>query len=486
MRPVLLGFQPEVGKYRIFHITKWRVRGDYVVTVDDEGVAVCSCPYFRFGDACFHLKFVEEITYFVTSQDSWMEVDGQRLTPGRVGVLPTKDGRIGLADPKLPDCSVYELVWDILSNEPKLASRDVETRINSGRLYAECCKALEAGVALIDKDVKNAGIKAVRLGDGKDIESPIFTEVSEEFLPSEMLMDVRDSVEGDSEKEKELPRVNWREVPRPDPKFFFVPKDIWQILLYGMTSGKNVLITGPSGSGKSEIVYIAAKALGLPLATFNMGAMSEPRTSLIGATHFSKDKGTFFNESRFVRHVTQDIGVVLLDEITRCERAAYNILLPLMDRQGYLALDESEDASLIRKGTLISFVATANIGMEYTGTEEMDKALRDRFCDVIDMWFPPPNNEEQILMNRCPGLKLEDAKKLVELATLQRDLARNDHEFVTYVSTRMLLSAGEKTAHGIEFRQACKFAIENQFNDDGGDSSERARICQIIQKGGKA
>jgi MoxR-like ATPase len=282
---------------------------------------------------------------------------------------------------------------------------------------------------------------------------------------------------------KELkPLKEWNSVKRPNPNFFWTDKDVWETLVYCALNGKNVLLTGPSGCGKSEVVEMVSKACELQCEKFNMGAMSEPRTSLIGATHASKDKGTWFNESRFVRAVKTDRGIILLDEISRCERGAFNILLPLMDRQGYLALDESEDAAIIHKGALKSFCATANLGMEYTGTEALDKALQDRFEAVIEMDFPDSSAEFNVVKYRT---KCEDGavKKLIDIAVQQRNLYR-EGEFTTMISTRMLIATAAFINNGLGFLQSSKFGILNQFSNEGDSSSERAKLLQLIQKKG--
>jgi nitric oxide reductase NorQ protein len=272
--------------------------------------------------------------------------------------------------------------------------------------------------------------------------------------------------------------------PLPNAAEFYVSSDVWTQLCYGLAKSKNVLITGPSGSGKSEVVYKVSEACGVPLEMFNMGAMSEPRTSLIGNTHFSKEAGTWFEPSRFVGAIQKDSCCILLDELTRAERGAFNILLPLLDRQGYLALDESEHAAIIKKSPGVCFIATANVGMEYTGTDAMDKALRDRFDCIIDMEFPPEDAEARILLSRCSGLSKADASKLVTAAKTQRHLARVESEFLEVISTRSLIAAGSQIALGVPFKVAVQFCIYNQFSADGGETSDRTKISQIFQKGG--
>ena len=197
-------------------------------------------------------------------------------------------------------------------------------------------------------------------------------------------------------------QVDWR-LAKPPADEFFVTDEVWEQLCYVVNRGKNVLLTGPSGCGKSELCYRVARAAGRAIEPFNCGAMSKPRSSLIGNTHFDREKGTWFAESRFVRAVQKTGTCLLLDEISRAGRDAFNILLPLLDEQGYLAIDEAEGAPVVKRAEPVTFFATANLGMEYTGEEPLDKALADRFPVVIAIDFPPTDQEFAVLIRRCTG-----------------------------------------------------------------------------------
>ena len=278
----------------------------------------------------------------------------------------------------------------------------------------------------------------------------------------------------------DAPLTGWR-LPRPPADEFFVLEEHWDQLAFALGHGQNALITGPSGCGKSELCYLVGRAVGRPLAAFNCGAMSEPRTALIGNTHFDRQKGTWFAESRFVRAVRQVGTCVLLDEISRAGPDAFNILLPLMDAQGILPIDESEGADVVRRAPGVCFFATANLGMEYTGAGDLDKALADRFPAVIAMDFPPRDAEVTLLVRRNPGLDQKAARRLVEVAGRQREIAR-EGEFVGHVSTRALLGAGKQIAAGLPIEVALKYCVFNRFSAEGGDDSERAKLMQIFQR----
>jgi energy-coupling factor transporter ATP-binding protein EcfA2 len=468
-------FKVDDGKYEAFTISSLKVTKSHSSCSGD----VCDCPSFRVTGGCVLTKFLEEpIHHKVGAVESSppttqkIEMESRMFSEGPpmglVGVK-TELGDATILEPMLPNYGLSDLLVGMKTG--RLPASFGDGHISPHRLYAQCKASQDNDVIIVDDLVKNVDY-----------------EVTSEVDPS--LLESAEEDAADVETAFEFTRGctsdKWQSVQRPNPKHFFVDDDTWKNLVYSITNGKNVLLTGPSGCGKSELVWMAAQKLGLEesFQAFNMGAMSEPRTSLIGATHFDDTRGTWFNQSRFVRTVTKDSSVILLDEITRADRGAFNILLPLMDRQGYLALDEAEDATTIHKAEGVSFVATANIGSEYTGTDEMDQALKNRFSSIIDVEFPPTEYEVDILRART-GCKFSQASKLCELAVRQREMCVRDGEFMTQISTRMLIEAAEKIACGFSFQVACKFAVENHFSSEGGsDDSERVRIRQIIQKNG--
>ena len=147
-------------------------------------------------------------------------------------------------------------------------------------------------------------------------------------------------------------------------------------MLRNIYRGKSILITGPSGCGKSSLGKILAGITNKPFYAFNFGDTMNPSAKLLGDTKFDKDRGTWFKPSRFVSALKDKRGAfIMLDEVTRDRTGDLgNILMPVLDGQKYLALDESDTADTVSIDKGAFFFATANIGREYLGaSHDLDR-----------------------------------------------------------------------------------------------------------------
>jgi nitric oxide reductase NorQ protein len=271
---------------------------------------------------------------------------------------------------------------------------------------------------------------------------------------------------------------SWMKAP-PNESFYVDPRD-WKALCYSVAHSQNVILMGHSGCGKTEVAQLVANAFERPATVFNFGAMSEPRTSLLGTINYSPDRGTWFGESRFLNAVRTPGTIIILDELSRCRAEAFNLILPLLDGQRVLAVDENASLPPVPIADGVTFVATANQGMQYSGTETFDQALLDRFGVIIHVQFPPQQNEIRILTVRT-GICNRSAEILVRIAVDQRKLT-GEGTFVSQLSTRSLLAAAKLAVAGTPLLDAVRYSLSNRFSDEGGTCSERQQFEVLIKK----
>tara|TARA_R110000751_G_scaffold245693_1_gene345695 strand:- start:219 stop:1361 length:1143 start_codon:yes stop_codon:yes gene_type:complete len=268
---------------------------------------------------------------------------------------------------------------------------------------------------------------------------------------------------------------------RPDT--LFIEDLTWKFICRNIYRGRNMMLTGPTGTGKSQTAIQVAKALGRELFYVNLGATQDPRGTLIGNTHFSKDAGTFFNESAFVNAIKTPNTVILLDEISRAHPEAWNILMTVLDPgQRYLRLDEAVGSPEVKVAEGVSFVATANLGAEYTAVRVMDRALIDRFT-IAEIPFLNQEQETSLLSKIYPSLDAKDASNLAEIAaTTRTELSSDSPKVSTMISTRSVIEMAGLLDDGFTLAECAQVGIYPLFSDEGGMQSERTFVKQLIQK----
>ena len=256
----------------------------------------------------------------------------------------------------------------------------------------------------------------------------------------------------------------------------------WKYLVRSTVRGKNIMMVGPAGCGKTQAAKSLPEATDKPFFYFNLGSTQDPRAALIGNTHFKKGE-TLFDKSPFVKALETPNAIILLDELSRAHPEAWNILMTVLDEeQRYLRLDESIDSPIIKVAEGVCFIATANIGTEYTSSRVLDRALMDRF-EIIEVDILNIHQEQVLLQKRFPSLDESLIESVADIAdTTRKEWRSEEGKLSTMVSTRMTVRLCELLVDGFDLAEATQVAILPFFDPTGGSDSERTFVKQVIQK----
>jgi len=265
------------------------------------------------------------------------------------------------------------------------------------------------------------------------------------------------------------------------PDDFIISDLKWKYLMRCINKGKNLMFVGAAGTGKTQVVFKAAEQLDKKIFYFNLGSTQDVRSSLIGNTFF-KD-GTYFEESAFITALKTPGSVILLDELSRANPEAWNILMPVLDVNiRKIRLDEKENSPEISVADGVSFIATANVGFEYTSARMLDRALVDRFS-VVEMDVLNKEDEMRLLNIKFPNLSPKMNEVLCDISDkIKTECKREDAKLNSLLSTRMLIEAAEMFEDGFDLGEVAELIIYPQYSDEGGVDSERIYTRQLIQK----
>jgi MoxR-like ATPase len=268
------------------------------------------------------------------------------------------------------------------------------------------------------------------------------------------------------------------------PQMLFMSELKWKYLIRNIIRGKNIMMTGPAGCGKTMAAKAAANSIeGYNMEIFNLGSTQDPRATLIGNTQFDTKKGTVFNPSPFVKAIQTPNTVVVLDEITRAHPEAHNILMSVLDQgQRYLRLDEASDSPIVKVAESVSFIASANIGNEYTATRQLDRAIVDRFT-IIEMDTLSKTEETELLQMMYPSVNVNLITSVAEITSMTRsEIKKETPNLTNSLSTRTAVEIGSLLYDGFTLEEAAEITIYPLFDEAGGAQSERTYIRQFVQK----
>ena len=203
-------------------------------------------------------------------------------------------------------------------------------------------------------------------------------------------------------------------------------------------SGKSCLLTGATGCGKTTLCLEIANELGMNPIVINMGSTQDARTSLIGY-HVLEDGNTRFQVSDFIKAIQTPNTLIILDELSRASDDAFNIIFPILDFRRDIRVEELSEGKgeTIMVEQSVRFVATANIGLDYSSARSLDRALKDRFIP-FHLDYIQGKELSKYITHLYNGEISKKAKPLVQVYDYSHQQYK-DSKISSQISTRMVL-----------------------------------------------
>ena len=229
---------------------------------------------------------------------------------------------------------------------------------------------------------------------------------------------------------------------------------------------------GPTGSGKTEMLYMVADRLNEPvyLLQVNGGLLPE---MVEGKTNL-KDGNT---EDKYgaVPQAYKYGGLIVLEEIDKANKPLQSWFHPILERK---PLSLSLTGELIMPHDQCRISLTANTlgegGSEkYSSSNKLDDALRAR-CGWLELKYPEANVLRKIINTKFPMLPAAFRRKMCQVAIeVQRVTENDDSEIRAVFSTRTIVKWGlTMMSFGLkaELNESLYFVSRGSCDPDDWDS----------------
>ena len=219
-----------------------------------------------------------------------------------------------------------------------------------------------------------------------------------------------------------------------------------------------VLLKGPTGCGKTRFVEHMAWRLRRPLVT--VACHDDLTTADLVGRYLLHGDNTVWLDGPLTAAVRAG-AICYLDEIVEARKDTTVVIHPLTDTRRQLPVDRHGE--VLHAPPEFMLVVSYNPGYQSV-LKELKPSTRQRFV-ALEFSYPEAKLEAEIVQ-RETGIDLPQAQRLVKLATMTRDLQRQQGGLDEGASTRLLIHAAHLMAEGMTPRAACRSAIAAALSDE--------------------
>ncbi|MGB9675857.1 MAG: AAA family ATPase [Candidatus Bathyarchaeales archaeon] len=266
-------------------------------------------------------------------------------------------------------------------------------------------------------------------------------------------------------------------IPRNTPEYVDRGFNYVERIVRALYYFKQCALIGPSGTGKTHIVYLVAELCGLPMWEINCGLQTSAYDLFGRYIGLGKEN---WIDGQIVMWCRQG-GILYLDEANMMKQDIATRLNPVLDTRGHIVLTE-KDNEIVKRHPYGYLVISMNpFSAEFVGTKPLNAALRRRMAvwinfDYLSVGDKISRDEIELIMKRS-GVDEKIAEKIVKAgAELRRQYKNGDLPYGP--SPGDLINWATLIADGVNPIEA---AVETIVGTTSDDIEVQATVKRIIE-----
>ena len=268
-------------------------------------------------------------------------------------------------------------------------------------------------------------------------------------------------------------------IPKNTPLYVDKGENYVQRIMRALHHFKQCALIGPSGTGKTHIVYLVAEIAGLPLWEINCG-LQTTSFDLFGR-YIGLGKENWI-DGQIVSWCRQG-GILYLDEANMMKQDVATRLNPLLDTRGHIVLNEKDNEIIPRHPLGFVIISMNPFSVEFSGTKPLNAAFRRRLSvwvnfDYLSVGTKISENEVELIQKRG-RVSREDAMVMVRVAgQLRANYKKGDLPYGPSVGD--LINWATLTADGMDLVKAAEETIVSTTSDEMATQEVVRRIIRAV------
>ena len=216
-------------------------------------------------------------------------------------------------------------------------------------------------------------------------------------------------------------------IPKGTPEYVDRGQNYVERIVRALYYFKQCALVGPSGTGKTHIVYLVAELCGLPVWEVNCGLQTSTYDLFGRYIGLGKENWVDGQIILWCRYG----GILYLDEANMMKQDVAARMNPIMDTRGHIVLTEKDNEVVHRHPYGYIIISMNPFSAEFVGTKPLNAALRRRLSvwinfDYLSVGEEICPDEVELVMKRS-GIDKETAYKIVKVgAELRRQYKNGD------------------------------------------------------------